>query len=177
MVEVDLVAEISVINPFDFFLEPYTESFRFAYEEGLMKELAPNPVVPPPGPRLADFIAATDLTGRRTVDFLIDLNQRLQHAIKYVIRLEPGIQSSEQTFELGSGSCRDSAWLLVEILRNLGLAARFESGYLIQLKPDVNRDRSSRVGGGLSAGRGMDRARSDLGALCRRGEYPVGEHA
>jgi uncharacterized protein (DUF2126 family)/transglutaminase-like putative cysteine protease len=138
LVELDLVAEISVINPFDFFLEPYAETFPFAYEAGLLKELAPNLIVPPPGSKLAAFIAETDLTKRGTVDFLVDLNQRLQHAIRYVIRLEPGIQSCEQTFELGSGSCRDSAWLLVEILRNLGLAARFVSGYLIQLKPDVN---------------------------------------
>jgi uncharacterized protein (DUF2126 family)/transglutaminase-like putative cysteine protease len=136
-VEVDLVAEITVINPFDFFLEPYAESFPFAYEDGLLKELAPNLIVPPPGPRLAAFVAATDLTERRTVDFLVELNQRVQRAVGYVIRLEPGIQSCEETLELARGSCRDSAWLLVEILRNLGLAARFVSGYLIQLKPDV----------------------------------------
>ena len=136
-VEVDLVAEISVTNPFDFFLEPYAESFPFTYEEGLVRELAPNLITPPPGPRLAAFIAATDLASCRTVDFLVTLNQRVQRAVGYVIRLEPGIQSCEETLALASGSCRDSAWLLVEILRNLGLAARFVSGYLIQLKPDV----------------------------------------
>jgi uncharacterized protein (DUF2126 family)/transglutaminase-like putative cysteine protease len=136
-VEVDLLAEINVINPFDFFLEPYAESFPFSYEEGLLRELSPNLIAPPPGPRLAAFIVATDLSGRRTVDFLVDLNQRVQRAVSYLIRLEPGIQSCEETLALRSGSCRDSAWLLVEILRNLGLAARFVSGYLIQLKPDV----------------------------------------
>jgi uncharacterized protein (DUF2126 family)/transglutaminase-like putative cysteine protease len=136
-VQVDLVAEITVSNPFDFFLEPYAETSPFVYEEGLLRELSPNLVVPLPGPRLAAFVAATDLTPRRTVEFLVELNQRVQHAVRYVIRLEPGIQSCEETLALGSGSCRDSAWLLVEILRNLGFAARFVSGYLIQLKPDV----------------------------------------
>jgi len=136
-IETDLVAEITVINPFDFFLEPYAETFPFAYEEGLVKELAPNLAAPPMGPRLAAFIAATQLTRRPTVDFLVELNQRVQRAVGYVIRMEPGIQSCEETLELSRGSCRDSAWLLVEILRNLGLAARFVSGYLIQLKPDV----------------------------------------
>jgi uncharacterized protein (DUF2126 family)/transglutaminase-like putative cysteine protease len=136
-VQVDLVAEITVSNPFDFFLEPYAETSPFVYEEGLLRELSPNLVVPLPGPRLAAFVAATDLTPRRTVEFLVELNQRVQRAVRYVIRLEPGIQSCEETLALGSGSCRDSAWLLVEILRNLGFAARFVSGYLIQLKPDV----------------------------------------
>ena len=137
-VEVDLVAEMTVSNPFDFFLEPYAETCPFLYEEGLLRELSPNLIAPPPGPRLAAFVAATDRAPRRTVEFLVALNQRVQRAVRYVIRLEPGIQSCEETLALGSGSCRDSAWLLVEILRNLGLAARFVSGYLIQLKPDVS---------------------------------------
>src|SRR5208282_1878220 len=136
-VEVDLIAEIAVINPFDFFLEPDAERFPFTYETVLCKELAPFLETEKAGPKLRDFLNGVDLTERRTVDFLVDLNQRLQRAIGYVIRLEPGIQSCEETFTLKRGSCRDSAWLMVPILRHLGLAARFVSGYLIQLKPDV----------------------------------------
>jgi uncharacterized protein (DUF2126 family)/transglutaminase-like putative cysteine protease len=136
-VEVDLIAEMSVVNPFDFFLEPYAENFPFSYEADLRKELTPYLHTESAGPKLAAFIKGTNLTSARTVDFLVALNQRLQAAIAYVIRLEPGIQSWEETLTLKSGSCRDSAWLMVEILRHLGLAARFVSGYLIQLKPDV----------------------------------------
>ncbi|HEY2487214.1 MAG TPA: transglutaminase family protein [Candidatus Binataceae bacterium] len=136
-VEVDLIAEMSVINPFDFFLETSAECFPFSYEAKLRKELAPFLEPLPAGPRMRAFLAGIDMAERRTNDFLVDLNQRLQHAIKYVIRLEPGVQSCEETLSLANGSCRDSAWLLAEILRNLGLAARFVSGYLIQLKPDV----------------------------------------
>ena len=136
-VEVDLVAEISVTNPFDFFLEPYAERWPFHYDDDLHRELAPFLVAPPPGPKLRAYLKQADLAPKRCVDFLVALNQQLQRAVAYVIRLEPGIQSCEETLTLEKGSCRDTAWLLVEILRNIGLAARFVSGYLIQLKPDV----------------------------------------
>src|SRR5580658_47022 len=136
-VDVDLVAEMTVINPFDFFLEPYADKFPFAYDESLSSELAPFLQSRPAGPKLAAFMKTIDLTPRRTIDFLVDINQSLQQWVRYLIRMEPGVQSSEETLTLKSGSCRDSAWLEVEILRNLGLAARFVSGYLIQLKPDV----------------------------------------
>ncbi|HVA68348.1 MAG TPA: transglutaminase family protein [Candidatus Binataceae bacterium] len=135
-VEVDLVAEITVINPFDFFLEPYAENFPFTYDSWLTSDLAPYLETQPVGPRLRAFIDGIDRSKQHTVNFLVELNQRLQQAIRYVIRMEPGIQSTDETLTLKSGSCRDSAWLLVQILRNLGLAARFVSGYLIQLKPD-----------------------------------------
>src|SRR5262249_23726379 len=133
-VEVDLVAEMAVINPFDFFLEPYAERFPFTYEAELRGELAPYLHKITAGPKLAAFVKDTDLKPKQSVDFLVELNQRLQHAIGYVIRLEPGIQSCEETLSLKTGSCRDSAYLMVEVLRRLGLAARFVSGYLIQLK-------------------------------------------
>src|SRR6202050_1703472 len=136
-VDVDLIAEMTVINPFDFFLEPYAEKYPFRYEAALERELAPFREVRPAGPMLAAYLKTVNMAERRSMDFLVDLNQQLQHKIGYLIRMEPGVQSSEETLTLGCGSCRDSAWLLVEILRHLGLAARFVSGYLIQLKPDV----------------------------------------
>jgi uncharacterized protein (DUF2126 family) len=137
LIEVDLVAEMAVFNPFDFFLESSAETFPFSYEPALRHELEPFLETTPPGPRLTQLLHSIDLRPRRTVDFLVDLNRRLWREIKYLIRLEPGVQTPERTLELASGSCRDSAWLLVQMLRRLGLAARFVSGYLIQLKPDV----------------------------------------
>ncbi|MGB4073653.1 DUF2126 domain-containing protein [Pseudomonas sp.] len=136
-VEVDLVAEMAVFNPFDFFLEPYAEQIPFAYTEGEQTELAPYLLKLPAGKLFAEYLASIELTPTRSVDFLVALNQRLATDISYLIRLEPGVQTPEESLEKGSGSCRDSAWLLVQLFRHLGLAARFVSGYLIQLKADV----------------------------------------
>src|SRR5262245_26646235 len=136
-IEVSLVADMTVINPFDFFLEPYAEKYPFQYGSLERKDLQPFLECMPPSPRFEAFISSIDLRERRITDFLVDLNQRLQTEIRYTIRMEPGIQTPEQTLELASGSCRDTGWLLVQVLRRLGLAARFVSGYLIQLKPDL----------------------------------------
>jgi uncharacterized protein (DUF2126 family)/transglutaminase-like putative cysteine protease len=137
VVDVELVAEMAVLNPFDFFLEPSAEMFPFTYDEMLAKELTPFLEKLPVTPKLREFVAAVDTKRQRTVDFLVALNTQVSRAVKYIIRLEPGVQTPEETLTLGSGSCRDSAWLLVQAFRRLGLAARFVSGYLIQLKPDV----------------------------------------
>jgi uncharacterized protein (DUF2126 family)/transglutaminase-like putative cysteine protease len=135
-IEVDLVADMAVINPFDFFLEPSAEFFPLTYDHGLDAELAPFRVCEAPGPLLARWLRSVDRKQTHIVEFLIGLNQRLQKEIGYVIRLEPGVQTCEDTLTLLKGSCRDSAWLLVQILRHLGFAARFVSGYLLQLAPD-----------------------------------------
>jgi transglutaminase-like putative cysteine protease len=137
-IEVDLTAEMTVINPFDFFMEPYAEAYPFAYPKELRVELAPYLEPEPAGPRLTAFVAGLPQEEARTIDFLVGLNARLQHDIRYLVRLEPGVQEPDETLALAAGSCRDSAWLLVQILRRLGLAARFVSGYLIQLKADID---------------------------------------
>ncbi|MCC6295459.1 MAG: transglutaminase family protein [Pseudomonadales bacterium] len=136
-VVVEVIAEMTVINPFDFFLEPIAERFPFAYGERDRRELAAYLECEPAGPLLREWLAAVPRAATPTIDFLVDLNRRLQHEIAYTLRMEPGVQSCEETLALARGSCRDSGWLLVQICRHLGLAARFVSGYLVQLKPDV----------------------------------------
>jgi uncharacterized protein (DUF2126 family) len=136
-VEVDLVAEMSVINPFDFFLEPHAEKIPFAYEDGERQDLLPFLTKLPATPAFQKYIDGISREPLRSVDFLVAINARLQQDISYTIRMEPGVQTPEETLTKRSGSCRDSAWLLVQVLRHLGLAARFVSGYLIQLTADV----------------------------------------
>jgi transglutaminase-like putative cysteine protease len=137
-VTVDLLADMAVINPFDFFVDDAAKDWPFAYAPDLKAELAPYLEPDADGPLLEKYMAALDRTSRgTTLDYICDLNQKLSTEVKYLIRMEPGVQLPDDTLKLGSGSCRDSAWLLVQILRRLGVAARFVSGYLIQLKPDV----------------------------------------
>lgn len=137
-VEVEVIADMTVINPFDFFLEEYATHYPFNYDKQTLKELAPYLEVLEGGPLFTRWLASVDLNKKwRTIDLLVEFNQRLQKEIEYTIRMEPGVQAPEETLKLARGSCRDSAWLLVQLLRHFGLAARFASGYLVQLKPDT----------------------------------------
>ncbi|MFW2368631.1 MAG: DUF2126 domain-containing protein [Desulforhopalus sp.] len=136
-VQIDLVADMIIINPFDYFLEPDAEEFPFSYERALRMELRPYLIKRRLGKMFKEYVAEIDVTPRRTIDFLVDLNMKLSNDISYLIRMEPNVQSCAETLTKRSGSCRDSAWLLVNILRSFGLAARFVSGYLVQLKQDV----------------------------------------
>jgi uncharacterized protein (DUF2126 family) len=129
---------MTIINPFDFFLAPYAETVPFQYEPQLAKELGPYLEIKERGPRLLEWLASVDRSSQPTVPFLVNLNRRVRQEIDYVIRMEPGVQTCEETLALRKASCRDSGWLLVQILRHLGLAARFVSGYLIQLVADVS---------------------------------------
>jgi uncharacterized protein (DUF2126 family) len=136
-IAVDFVADMQVINPFDFFVEPYADIFPFEYPEALRTDLAAFLEPEPAGPLLQEFMRALSRGPMNTVDYLVALNQKLQTMVRYVTRMEPGVQTPDETLQAGSGSCRDSAWLLVQIVRQLGMPARFVSGYLIQLKPDL----------------------------------------
>lgn len=137
-IEVEVIARLKVINPFDFFVEEYAGKFPFNYENTLLKELVPYLETKDIGEKTQHFINLMSIQkGINTVDFLVYANQQVFNAIKYNIRLETGVQNCEETLTLGSGSCRDFAWLLVQVLRSFGLASRFVSGYLVQLAPDV----------------------------------------
>jgi uncharacterized protein (DUF2126 family)/transglutaminase-like putative cysteine protease len=136
-VTIDLVADLAVINPFDFFVEEAAEKWPFEYDPVLLSEL--KPYLEPLGQMAQTdrYVKGLDVAAKGTVDFVTDLNRKLSRDIAYRIRMEPGVQTPDETLQIASGSCRDSGWLLVQILRRLGLAARFVSGYLIQLQPDT----------------------------------------
>jgi uncharacterized protein (DUF2126 family) len=156
-IEVDLVAEMAVLNPFDFFLEPYAETFPFAYAGVDKRDLAPYLVMFRGEPLFREYLRQIPRERKRTIDFLVELNARLARDIKYLIRMEPGVQTPELTLTKRSGSCRDSAWLMVQLLRHMGLAARFVSGYLIQLTADMK---------SLDGPSGPEKDFTDLHAWC-----------
>ncbi|MCC6633297.1 MAG: transglutaminase family protein [Gammaproteobacteria bacterium] len=156
-IEIDLVAEMAVHNPFDFFVEPYAENWPFQYKEDEARELAPFRVLAKHGAAFDKYLATIDRKPRRTVDMLVELNSVLQQHVAYTIRMEPGVQAPDETLTKASGSCRDTGWLLVQLLRHLGFAARFVSGYLIQLTPDVK---------SLDGPSGTEKDFTDLHAWC-----------
>ena len=156
-VAVDLTVDMEVINPFDFFLEPQAEEYPFTYAPELKAELEPYLKTEPLGEKFDAYLATISRAKKQTTNFVFDINAGLAKEIGYTIRMEPGIQTPEETLTKKSGSCRDSAWLLVQMLRHLGLAARFASGYLIQLKPDVK---------SLDGPSGTDVDFTDLHAWC-----------
>ncbi|BCH22688.1 transglutaminase family protein [Mesorhizobium sp. L-8-3] len=156
-IEVDLVADMTVYNPFDFFVEDSAEYWPLDYPEDVRQDLSIYMQPEPAGPHLQAFLDGVPRDKTRTVDFIVNLNARVAREVGYVIRMEPGVQTPEETFAGGTGSCRDSSWLLVQALRHLGIAARFVSGYLIQLKPDIV---------ALDGPAGTDHDFTDLHAWC-----------
>jgi uncharacterized protein (DUF2126 family)/transglutaminase-like putative cysteine protease len=135
-VTVDLVAEMTAINPFDFFVDEYAKDFPFAYSDALAHDLAPYLDPPADSPLLDRWLSGVKRERKPIIDFLVELNQRVAADVAYSVRMEAGVQSPEATLASQIGSCRDSGWLLVAILRRLGIAARFASGYLVQLAQD-----------------------------------------
>lgn len=137
-VEVQLTAEIRPVNPFNFFVEAYAAKYPFSYEPALEKELGLFLEKTESGNLFQKYLDKFLITEVYITDFLCSLNQNLNQVVQYSPRFEEGIQTCEETLEKKVGSCRDTSWLLVQMLRHYGLAARFVSGYLIQLASDQN---------------------------------------
>lgn len=135
-VVVELTADIRPINPFDFFVDEYASALPFVYPEELRRSLAAYLDTSGPafagGPLLDAFVAAHPGHGG-TVNYIVEMAGQVAANVRYVIREEPGIWTPEETLAQGRGSCRDTAVLMVAALRRAGLAARFASGYLVQL--------------------------------------------
>jgi len=158
LVHVEVIADLTTINPFDFFVESYANDFPFEYDKQLLKELIPYMELSDKSPALLEFVEKIRPKQKtRSIDFLVAINQAVNQEIGYNIRMEPGVQSCQETLTLKTGSCRDSGWLLVQIMRHFGLAARFVSGYLVQLAPDVK---------SLDGPSGPEKDFTDLHAWC-----------
>ncbi|MEL7347328.1 MAG: transglutaminase family protein, partial [Pseudomonadota bacterium] len=137
-VTVDLIADMAAVNPFDFFLEEHAQSFPFAYGAELEHDLTPYfELQKSYGELFEAFLKTLPKKDESTIDWLVAINQAVWKAVNYTIRMEPGVQTPEETLKLALGSCRDSAWLMVHLMRRMGVAARFVSGYLLQLTPDI----------------------------------------
>jgi len=136
-IDVEIIADMITINPFDFFVEDSAKNYPFEYKKDLKKELKPYLKIEEKNKILKDFINSIDKKEKPIIDFLVEVNQKINQHLNYTVRLEPGVQTCKTTLEKKLGSCRDFAWLFVQVLRHLGLASRFVSGYLVQLTADV----------------------------------------
>lgn len=138
-IDVEVIADMVVINPFDFFVDDYASTFPFEYEESLKVQLGPYLAIKEKDTLLLNLVEKAKSLIKEDivmVDYLVAVNTMINQELKYNVRMEPGVQSCEETLTLGSGSCRDFAWLFVQVLRHVGLASRFASGYLVQLTAD-----------------------------------------
>ena len=135
--DVNLKAKLEPYNPFDFFVDEEAVSFPFRYEPELIKDVGPYLFISERGPKLKAFVKSVDQTGAEIVDFLLQVNRQVHEAITYNHRMEQGVLTAEETLKNGSGSCRDSAWLLMQVYRHLGLVTRFVSGYQVLLKETI----------------------------------------
>ena len=140
-ITVGMVADMRAINPFDFFIEEYAQNYPFRYPDELAADLKPYLDIPTSarGPIFDEWITGTaqpPTDDQPTVQFLAALNAAVFGDIGYSTRMEAGVQTPDETLTRQIGSCRDSSWLLVNALRHRGLAARFVSGYLVQLAAD-----------------------------------------
>jgi hypothetical protein len=130
--DLTMVMEVEEVNPFDFILDADATGFPFMYSESDQSVLASAMR------STSDFRVLPWFRGHGVapdhhediVQFLADLNSTVHTKIAYVRRDEEGIQTPQETLSLGSGSCRDMAVLFVTGVRELGMAARFVSGYL-----------------------------------------------
>ncbi|GAB2680394.1 transglutaminase family protein [Aliiglaciecola sp. 3_MG-2023] len=129
--------EINDDNPYDFLLEPYAIEYPFDYRGDDLRSLTPyrlgeDQVDENESQVLSWFQQAVPSPAKHPdiVQFLTDINQAIGRDISYVRRDEEGIQSPNLTLASRSGSCRDMAMLFISAVRQLGLAARFVSGYL-----------------------------------------------
>ncbi|MDD2698957.1 MAG: transglutaminase family protein [Arcobacteraceae bacterium] len=136
-IDVEVLANMVTINPFDFFVEDSAKDYPFSYSKTLQKELIPYLEIEDNSDLIKEFVASVDISKMPIIDFLVALNQKIYTHLNYTIRLEPGVQTCEYTLGKKLGSCRDFSWLFVQVLRHLGLASRFVSGYLVQLTADI----------------------------------------
>jgi transglutaminase-like putative cysteine protease len=132
-IRVTCTLDMAAINPFDFLIDDEATLYPFRYSDDLTRDLIAYRAHEPCGPRLAAFTAPMQHQTMSTIDCLVHLNQRIHSAITYIKRKEAGVQNPEETLRLQSGSCRDSTWLFIISARHLGFAARFVSGYLIDV--------------------------------------------
>ena len=127
--DLEILAELQPVNPFDFLTEPYAANHPFDYPEQLARDLAPYLLQPATGPATRAWLAALDRTETPTIERLTALNQCVGETLAAADVDTPGSVDTDAVLAAGTGSPRALAWLLTVALRHCGIAARLVSGY------------------------------------------------
>jgi transglutaminase-like putative cysteine protease len=146
--ESDIRLEHTPSNLPDLQIEPQATVYPFAYSEEELPDLLPYIArrYPDPDNEVRRWVRRFLREGRpnETGTLLMTLTAAIQESFRYQRRSESGTLDPALTLRLGQGSCRDLALLMMEAARELGLAARFVSGYLYV----PTRDGPTPIGGG-----------------------------
>lgn len=139
ILDIRTVLEVSLgeKNPFAFIVDEYAENYPFAYRPYEQNGLQYYLQVQEQGELFTQWVARFSPLSMYVVSMLREVANAIAMEIRYEKRHEPGYLPAEQTLAEKQGSCRDTAWLLMQTLRALGLASRFVSGYLLQPEDDV----------------------------------------
>lgn len=138
--EIDLIAELEPVNPFEFLVEPFAASHPFDYPEQLRKELAPYLRRGTSGSKLNQFLKKLKLKSGYITEQIGAINEYVSNALAVTGPGNPGAIDLETVLHQGHGSAWELAWLLTLTLRNVGLAARVTQGYRIFLDAKAKTD-------------------------------------
>ncbi len=118
-------------SPYDFIVFP--ESYAglpFQYSPMLEKRLKVALSISTIEDSLIDYgEKIMKKSDQKTIGFINLLTKRIHEDFELITRMEGAPYEGDVTFKLKKGSCRDLSWMQIQLLRHLGIAARFVSGY------------------------------------------------
>jgi len=144
-INVHLDLTVSSLNPFEFIISKDFEKLgpngelTFHYSDEQKQFLWPF-LNHTDSPQINGLAKNIKQGSNGIVTYLVELTAHLHGMCDYIVRENPGIWPPEKTLSERQGSCRDLAWLLINMLRGEGIASRFVSGYAYNPELEENHE-------------------------------------